>query len=68
MAPCAWTPVAPVAPVAVPLGVSAVGIPACGLSKQGGVTYFTVEVVPEQGATYQVQKRYRDFYALKDLR
>ena len=53
---------------AVPLEVTAVGIPASGLSQQGGVTYFTVEVLPENGASYQVQKRYRDFVALKDLR
>ena len=49
-----------------PLGVSAVGIPASAVSKQGGVTYFGVDVVPETGGSYRVQKRYNDFDQLKD--
>ncbi|CAK9115517.1 Protein Rf1 [Durusdinium trenchii] len=49
-----------------PLGVSAVGIPASGLSKQQGVTFFSVDVVPEKGASYRLQKRYNDFDGLKD--
>ena len=48
-----------------PLGVSAVGIPASALSKHEGVT-FGVDVVPETGASYRVQKRYNDFDQLKD--
>lgn len=49
-----------------PLGVSAVGIPASALSKHEGVTFFGVDVVPETGASYRVQKRYNDFEKLKD--
>ena len=49
-----------------PLGVSAVGIPASAVSKQGGVTFFGVDVVPETGGSYRVQKRYNDFEKLKD--
>lgn len=49
-----------------PLGVSAVGIPAMGISKQQGVTFFSVDVVPEVGPSYRVQKRYNDFDSLKE--
>ena len=49
-----------------PLGVSAVGIPASAVSKQGGVTFFGVDVVSEAGGSYRVQKRYNDFDQLKD--
>mmetsp|Transcript_50461 Transcript_50461/g.61877 ORF Transcript_50461/g.61877 Transcript_50461/m.61877 type:complete len:284 (-) Transcript_50461:247-1098(-) len=49
-----------------PLGVSAVGIPASAISKHEGVTFFGIDVVPEQGASYRVQKRYNDFDKLKD--
>ena len=45
--------------------MSAVGIPASALSKHEGVT-FGVDVVPETGASYRVQKRYNDFEKLKD--
>lgn len=49
-----------------PLAVSAIGIPAAGIEQKSGVTYFGVEVMPETGATYRLQKRYNEFDALKD--
>ena len=49
-----------------PLSVSAIGMPAAAIVQQGGVTYFGIEVMPETGATYRVQKRYQDFEVLKD--
>ena len=56
------------APVAVelpPLDVSAVGIPASAIEQRSGVTYFGIDVVPEKGASYRVQKRYNEFEVLK---
>ena len=49
-----------------PLGVTAVGIPSSGISKHQGVTFFAIDVVPEIGASFRIQKRYNDFDALKD--
>mmetsp|Transcript_3721 Transcript_3721/g.6701 ORF Transcript_3721/g.6701 Transcript_3721/m.6701 type:complete len:359 (+) Transcript_3721:57-1133(+) len=49
-----------------PLGVSAIGIPPTSVTQQSGVTYFGIDVMPEAGATYRVQKRYNEFDALKD--
>ena len=49
-----------------PLGVTAVGIPSSGILNYQGVTFFTIDVVPEIGASFRVQKRYNDFDALKD--
>ena len=49
-----------------PLGISAVGVPANGLGKHEGVQFFAIDVVPEKGASYRVEKRYNDFDALKD--
>ena len=49
-----------------PLGISAVGVPANGLGKHEGVQFFAIDVVPEKGASYRVEKRYNDFDTLKD--
>jgi len=49
-----------------PLGISAVGVPANGLAKHEGVQFFAIDVVPEKGASYRVEKRYNDFDTLKD--
>ena len=49
-----------------PLSVSAIGMPAAAIVQQSRVTYFGIEVMPETGATYRVQKRYQDFEVLKD--
>ncbi|CAE7573563.1 unnamed protein product [Symbiodinium natans] len=56
-------------PVAVempPLAVAAIGIPPAAIEQRSGVTYFGVEVMPEVGATYRVQRRYNEFDSLKD--
>ena len=49
-----------------PLGISAVGVPANGLAKHEGTQFFAIDVVPEKGASYRVEKRYNDFDTLKD--
>jgi len=49
-----------------PLGISAVGLPANGLAKHEGVQFFAIDVLPEKGASYRVEKRYNDFDTLKD--
>ena len=49
-----------------PLGISAVGVPANGLAKHEGTQFFAIDVVPEKGASYRVEKRYNDFDTLKE--